>query len=325
MNFLLITLGHTGLKVSVAGLGCGGFSRLGLATGKSEAEAVALVRRALDLGVTLFDTAAAYGTEGVVGQGLAGVARDTVVITTKANINNGDETLSPDKVVASLESSLRLLRTDHVDVLQLHGIRAAHYDYAVQTILPAVRREQEKGKVRLIGITEGPVSDHRAEMLSRAVEDDHWDTVMLAFHMMHQHARKAVLPGTEAKRIGTLLMFAVRNIFAKSERVAAAMRDLAAAGKVPQSLADDPDPLGFLIHDGGARSLTDAAYRFARYEPGIDVVLFGTGDVHHMEANVASLTRPPLPAADRQRLIDLFGHLQGVGLVGAAPAKAATS
>ncbi len=320
-----VTLGRTGLKVSVAGLGCGGFSRLGLGSGKSEAEAVALVKRALDLGVTLFDTAAAYGTEGVVGQGLAGVPRDKVVITTKANINNGDETLSPDKVVASLETSLRLLRTDHVDVFQLHGVKAAHYDYAVEIILPVVRREQEKGKFRYLGITEGAASDHRAEMLSRAVKDDHWDTAMLAFHMMHQHARKAVLPGTRAKRIGTLLMFAVRNIFAKSERVAAAMRDLAAAGKVPQSLADDPDPLGFLIHDGGARSLTDAAYRFARYEPGIDVVLFGTGDVHHMEANVASLTRPPLPAADRQRLIDLFGHLQGVGLVGAAPAKAATS
>lgn len=319
-----VTLGRTGLKVSVAGLGCGGFSRLGLGTGKSEAEAVALVKRALDLGVTLFDTAAAYGTEGVVGQGLAGVPRDKVVITTKANINNGDEKLSPDKVVASLDNSLRLLRTDHVDVFQLHGVKAAHYDYAVETILPAVRREQEKGKFRYLGLTEGAASDHRAEMLSRAVKDDHWDTVMLAFHMMHQHARTAVLPGTQAKRIGTLLMFAVRNIFARPERVSAAMRELAAAGKVPQSLANDPDPLGFLIHEGGAQSLTDAAYRFARYEPGIDVVLFGTGDVHHMEANVASLSRPPLPAADRQRLIDLFGHLLGVGLVGAVAPKPAT-
>ena len=118
---------------------------------------MALVRRALDLGVTLFDTAASYGTEGVVGQGLVGVTRDKVVIATKANINNGDETLSPDKVVASLETSLRLLRTDHVDVLQLHGVKAAHYDYAVETILPAVRREQEKGKVRFLGLTEGMI------------------------------------------------------------------------------------------------------------------------------------------------------------------------
>src|SRR5215469_3916897 len=79
-----VTLGRTGLKVSVAGLGCGGFSRLGLGTGKSEADAVALVRQALDLGVNLFDTAAVYGTEEVLGKALKATPRDRVVITTKA-------------------------------------------------------------------------------------------------------------------------------------------------------------------------------------------------------------------------------------------------
>lgn len=316
------TLGRTGLKVSVAGLGCGGFSRLGLGSGKTEAEAVAVVRRALELGVTLFDTAAAYGTEGVVGQGLKGVPRDSVVITTKAMITREEERIPAAEVVASLENSLRLLQTDHVDVFQLHGVPPAHYDHAVNVIAPALKREQEKGKFRHLGITEGAVRDPHAEMLARATQDDLWDTVMLAFHMMHQNARGAVLPRTQAKRIGTLLMFAVRNIFARPERVGAAMRELAAAGQVPQSLADLDEPLGFLIHVGGADSLTDAAYRYARHEPGIDVVLFGTGNVHHMETNVASLLKPPLPEADRARLAELFGHLRGVGLEGAKPAKA---
>lgn len=314
------TLGRTGLRVSVAGLGCGGFSRLGLGTGKTEAEAVSLVRRALELGVTLFDTAAAYGTEGVVGEGLSIVARDKVVITTKANIKRENDRLTAEQVVASLDNSLKTLRTDYIDVFQLHGLRAADYAYAVETIVPALKREQAKGKFRYIGVTEGAASDHKAEMLQIAVKDDHWDTVMLAFHMMHQHPRKAVLPQTRAKRIGTLLMFAVRSIFVDPKRVSAALQDLAKAGLVPQSLADAPEPLGFLIHDGGASSLTDAAYRYARHEPGIDVVLFGTGDTRHMEANVASLLKPPLPKADCQRLADLFGHLLGVGLVGSGPA-----
>ena len=65
-----VMLGRTGLRVSVAGLGCGGFSRLGLGTGKSNAEAVALVRQALDMGVNLLDTAAAYGTEAIVGEAI---------------------------------------------------------------------------------------------------------------------------------------------------------------------------------------------------------------------------------------------------------------
>ena len=83
---------------------------------------------------------------------------------------------------------------------------------------------------------------------------------------------------------------------------------------MPQWLAETEDPLGFLIHEGGAESVIDAAYRFARHEPGVDVVLFGTGDPEHLRTNIASLLAPPLPEADRDRLASLFGHLVGVGL-----------
>src|SRR5207249_3200679 len=111
-----------------------------------------------------------------------------------------------------------------------------------------------------------------------------------------------------------LMMFAVRNIFSKPERLAATMRELAADGLVPQALADSPDPLDFLVHEGGASSVIDAAYRFVRHEPGADVVLFGTGSQEHLRSNIASLLKPPLPTADRARLAELFGHLVGVGL-----------
>src|SRR5688572_20558738 len=74
------TLGRTGLQVSVAGLGCGGFSRLGMSSGRSEAEAADVVRTALDLGVTYIDTAEAYGTEGAVGLAIGGRQRDEIVV-----------------------------------------------------------------------------------------------------------------------------------------------------------------------------------------------------------------------------------------------------
>jgi L-galactose dehydrogenase len=60
--------------------------------------------------------------------------------------------------------------------------------------------------------------------------------------------------------------------------------------------------------------VVDAAYRFARHQPGIDVVLFGTGNVAHLRSNIASILRPPLPAADVEKLERLFGSLIGVGL-----------
>jgi hypothetical protein len=91
------------------------------------------------------------------------------------------------------------------------------------------------------------------------------------------------------------------------------MLELAADGRVPTSLGGK-DPLGFLVHPDGAASLTDAAYRFVRHASGIDVVLFGTGSVAHLRSNIESILRPPLPAADVERLHELFGELVGVGL-----------
>jgi aryl-alcohol dehydrogenase-like predicted oxidoreductase len=61
-----------------------------------------------------------------------------------------------------------------------------------------------------------------------------------------------------------------------------------------------------------------------RHEPGVDVVLFGTGDQAHLRSNIESILRPPLPQADRDRLKELFSHLRGVGLVAPQPARRAT-
>ena len=83
---------------------------------------------------------------------------------------------------------------------------------------------------------------------------------------------------------------------------------------MPKELADLEQPLGFLVHAGGADSLTDAAYRFVRHEPGVDVVLFGTSKSAHLRANIASILKPPLPKADVEKLYALFAHLRGVGL-----------
>jgi aryl-alcohol dehydrogenase-like predicted oxidoreductase len=309
-----VTLGKTGLRVSVAGLGCGGNSRLGLGRGKTEAEAIALVRQALDLGLNLLDTAAAYGTEALIGKAIKPVPRDHVVITTKALINRGSTPIPPVRVVESLERSLRQLDTDYIDVLQLHVVPPAMYDHAFQTIASVLLREKEKGKFRALGITETSPNDHEQLMLQRAVHDAVWDVVMLGFNMMHHNARTQIFPHTIANNIGTLLMFVVRNIFSQPGRLTAKMQELAATGQVPQWLADTDNPLGFLIHEGGASSVMDAAYRFVRHEPGVHVTLFGTSEPEHLRANIASLLKPPLPEADRQQLAALFGHLLGVGL-----------
>jgi len=309
-------LGKTDLRVSVAGLGCGGNSRLGLGYGRSEPEAIALVRTAFELGVNFFDTAEAYGTEEVLGRALTGIPRDQVVVSSKSRIldQEGKPLASP-AVVGNLERSLRLLHTDHLDIFHLHAVQAKHYEYALSELVPTLLEQKRLGKIRHLGITETPPRDPDQAMLTRAVDDPCWEVIMLAFHMMNQRPRVTVLPRTRAQKIGTLVMFAVRNIFSRPEVLSQTFRELAQNGQIPASLAEQRDPLGFLIHAGGASSIPDAAYRFARHEPGVDVVLFGTGSQEHLRSNIDSLLKPPLPAADAERLQQLFGHLRGVGLV----------
>jgi aryl-alcohol dehydrogenase-like predicted oxidoreductase len=310
------TLGKTGLRVSVARLGTGGFSRMGLKSGLNEDQSARLVRDAIDLGVNFIDTAPPYGTEGVVGKALKHVARDQVVVATKAFIHRNNEWSTPERVLASLDNSLRLLGTDYVDVFNLHGIEAYEYEYALNTIAPVLIEQQRKGKIRHIGLTENPIVDFTNETLKRALNDPVWEVFMVGFHMMHQGARQNIFPLTQKNGVGTLIMFAVRSIFADPPRVKREIEALAAKGLLDKSLAATDDPLGFLVHDGGAASMIDAAYRFVRHEPGVDVVLFGTGNAAHLRSNIASLLKPPLPDADRAKLVALFGHLKGIGLDG---------
>jgi aryl-alcohol dehydrogenase-like predicted oxidoreductase len=303
-------LGKIPLRVSVAGLGTGGFSRLGLKTGLSEEQSARLIHEAVGLGINFIDTAPTYGTEGVVGRALKTIPRERVVIATKAQIRGG---ATPERVVASLDNSLRLLGTDHVDVFNLHGIELHEYDHAM-SIAPTLLEQKRKGKIRYIGITENPIVEFDQATLKRALRDPVWEVFMVGFHMLHQGARRTVFPLTREKGIGTLLMFAVRSIFADPPRIRREIKALADQGVVETWLGALDDPLGFLVHEGGAQSVTDAAYRFACHEPGIDVVLFGTGNAAHLKANVASILRPPLPAGDVTKLRDLFGGLVGVGL-----------
>src|SRR4029077_4450235 len=103
-------LGKTGLRVSVAGLGCGGNSRLGLGRGASFDDCVAGVRAGGDLGVNFLDTAEAYGTEEIVGAAARNYDRDKLVISTKAIFRGAEETA--EKVGASDKGHLQGGRRD---------------------------------------------------------------------------------------------------------------------------------------------------------------------------------------------------------------------
>ena len=100
-----ITLGRTGLKVSVMGLGGGGHSRLGSSVGKTEAESVSIVRQAIDSGINFIDTAEAYGTEPIVGSALRGLDRDKIILSTKKIVWEGIEPAEVEKALKACTSA----------------------------------------------------------------------------------------------------------------------------------------------------------------------------------------------------------------------------
>lgn len=306
------TLGRSGLRVSVAGLGCGGHSRLGAATGKSEQESVAVVRQALDLGISLIDTAEAYGTEAIVGKALQDVRRDRVVVATKKLLPAPDHPDPAGELRRGLEQSLRRLKTDYVDIYFLHGVSPGRYRFARNVLVPTLTTMREQGKLRFIGITEAFSRDSGHNMLQQAVQADCWDVMMVGFNLLNQSARSRVFPSTRSQNIGVLGMFAVRTALSQPSRLKALLAELKDGGQVPAEVSEAADLLGFLTQRGKAASLPEAAYRYCRYEPGIDVVLTGTGNLEHLKANVAALLKPPLAEEDVRRIADLFGRVDSV-------------
>ncbi|MDR1075014.1 MAG: aldo/keto reductase [Xanthomonadaceae bacterium] len=158
-------LGNTRLEVSAIGLGCMGLSHgYGPATDRSEA--IALIRAAVERGVTFFDTAEVYGpylNEEVVGEALAPF-RDQVVIATKFGFTFGEDNKQqilnsqPDHIRWAVEGSLKRLRTDCIDLLYQHRVDPA---VPIEDVAGAVKDLIAEGKVKHFGLSEAGVQTIR--------------------------------------------------------------------------------------------------------------------------------------------------------------------
>lgn len=303
------TFGRTGLNVSVMGLGCGGPSRLGQNSDKSDHDSIAIVRQALEAGVNFIDTAESYGTESMVGAAVEGLDRSQIIISTKKSYR---KEISPQLVREGVEASLRRLKTDYIDIYNLHGVALQDYDQLREEILPTFFELRDEGKIRFIGVTEMFNEDKTHQMLIASVPDDLWDVVMVGFNMLNQTARNALFPMTLKHKVGVQIMFAVRRALSQPDKLKEAIQELIAQGQLDPAEIDLTDPLGFVLAESDASSLVEAAYRFCRYELGVHVVLSGTGNPTHLQSNIHALSQPPLPDRVVEKLRYIFRNASTV-------------
>jgi aryl-alcohol dehydrogenase-like predicted oxidoreductase len=155
-------LGRSGLQVSALGFGCMGLS-YGYGPGLERAAGVQMIRSAFERGVTFFDTAEAYGAlnEEMVGEALAPV-RDQVVIATKFGFKEGvvkqGMDSRPERIRTVVETSLKRLRTDRIDLLYQHRVDP---DVPMEDVAGAVKELIAQGKVRHFGLSEAGVASIR--------------------------------------------------------------------------------------------------------------------------------------------------------------------
>lgn len=166
-------LGNTGLLVSVLGYGAANLG--GIYGPVDEAEAVRSVHLALERGINLFDCSPYYGStraESLLGSALQAVPRDRYLMATKCGRYDVDAfDFSPARIRRSLDESLQRLRTDHLDVFQLHDVEFGDLDRILDESVATLLELKRSGKVRFVGMTGLPLAIFRRALAAGAQFD----------------------------------------------------------------------------------------------------------------------------------------------------------
>ncbi len=317
-------LGRTGLTVSVLGFGCGAVG--GLMVRGAPADQMRAVARAVEAGITYFDTAPSYGdgaSERNLGRVLA-ESKPDVRIGTKVRLDDAEKTSIASAVAASLEASLRQLGLDHVDLLQLHNAITeadAPGSVTVQAVLeqvvPAFERLRDQGKIRFFGIT----ATGETDALHRVVGAGMLHTAQVPYNLLNPSVGATAPPNYPAQDYRNLLAaLQAAGMGAIGIRVLAGGALSAEATRHPIA-SPPPQPIGSagsydadlararrllpLVAEGHAATLPEAALRYVIAHPAISTVLIGIATIEQLEQAIAGAEKGPLPPAALHRVAEL--------------------
>ncbi len=267
-------LGATGLRVPALGLGAGQIGDAGV----PEAEAGRLLNEALDLGVTLIDTARAYGlSEERIGRHLARRRAEFVLVTKVGYGVEGEADWTAACVRRGVDAALRRLRTDAIDVVLLHSCGAERL--REEDLLGALEDARRAGKIRVAGYS------GESQPLALALESGRIGAVECSVNLCDQRVVEATLPAAREQGVGVIAKRPLANApWRHAERP---------SGQYVEEYWLRWKAMGI---DPAGLPWDELALRFAAFLPGVSCCIAGTSRIEHLRRDAGLVARGPLPA-----------------------------
>jgi len=308
--------GQTGEKVSIVGLGGGALAKYSFESG------VATVQRALELGITYFDTSPLYGSglsQAIMGTALEGKKENFLLATKIGHFRHHSLFRSKDAVQAQIGENLRLLKRNQVDILQIHesdwvywwADQPPHeslidigmeYDFLNAPVMNVLQEAKKKGLCRYIGIT-GNNATETAHVLKHVSVD----TYLLAFNydLIWRIARAEAMPLAQVKTTA----FITAALFQSGRLIEVHPEWLDAPPTwMTREVYTRFKGLYTLQRECGL-TLIEMGIRFLLADPGINLILLGAAAPEEIEECIIAAQEGPLP-------VDLQGALEELGVPG---------
>jgi L-galactose dehydrogenase/L-glyceraldehyde 3-phosphate reductase len=323
--------GHTGLKLSLLGFGCGAVG--GLMVRGAVADQERAVARALDAGVNYFDTAVQYGdgrSEENLGRILATLKPADAIVGTKVRLRSRDFGRIAAAVRESLEGSLRRLKRAQVDILHLHNEvtkdsvgESLSVRQVLDDVVPAFETLRKEGKLRFIGLT--AVGDTAS--LRQAIDSCKFESAQIVYNMLNPSAARKLPSQYPAQDYGQLFartdvtgtgVVGIRVLAGGALSGAAERHKIASPAPAPIGSANSYDGdlaraqrFQPLVRDGFAASLAEAAIRFAIAPSALGTILVGMATPEQFETALAAVAKGPLPKEALDRVAALQQSFSG--------------
>ncbi|HEY0119119.1 MAG TPA: aldo/keto reductase [Cellulomonas sp.] len=287
------TLGRTGIKVSPYALGAMMFGRVG---NPDHEDSIRIIHKALDAGINLIDTADAYSrgeSEEIVGQAIAG-RRDDLVIATKFGLPMGDDPnqrgASRRWILRAVEGSLRRLRTDHVDLLQLH---VADPNTPLEETLSALSDLVRAGKIRAFGTSKLAATEMvEAQWIAQRCSFEAPSTEQPPYSILDRGIERDVLPVAQQYGLGVLVWSPLAQGLLTGRVRKGQPNDLRRT-TIFRHMSDERrlDAVERIaaVADQADLSMTHLAIAFAVTHPGVTSAIIGPRTMGHLDDLLAGI------------------------------------